>query len=216
MSSVTATHKVSDVEKYVQRQFGDESGVQVTTEDIIRWVNLGQDEIFRRIRPVKKTATTDLVAGQYDYTFPSDVFIVERLRVSGKTVQARSFQEADEYVNSTDPNNASTGAPQIWYEYGGKFMFWPVPDSSAVAGITIFYIPSPTVVTAGTNLLSVPDSYYGRLLEFVMAQAYEMDENLDASQIKSNQFSANLETQSLESSSEPATYPTITVLWEDM
>jgi hypothetical protein len=216
MSQVTATHTVSDVIKHVQRQFGDESGVQVTSEDIIRWVNLAQNEIFRRNEPVKATSTADLVAGQYKYTFPSNILQVEKMRANGSTVRYMSFQEAEEYVESTDPTNASTGTPQIWYEYGGTFMFWPVPDKSVVGGIDLFYVPVPTAVAAPTDILSVPDTYYNRLLEYVLKQAYEMDENFEAAQIKDAQFSEGLSSQSLDGSTEANVYPRITVLAEDM
>lgn len=216
MSSVTATRKVSEVATYVKRQFGDESGVQITDTDIIRWVNLGQQEIFIRNEPIKKTATAALVAGQYQYTFPSDVMRVERLRVSNKTIEQISFNESDEYINATDPNNDSDGTPQVWYEYGGSFMFWPVPNTSDANGITIYYVPAPTAVAALADTLSLPDVYYPRLLEYVMKQAYELDENFDASQVKSNEFATGLESQADDSSVDTSYYPRITVLPEDM
>jgi hypothetical protein len=216
MSTVTATRTVQDVLTYVKKQFGDFSGVQVTDTDIYSWINAAQIEIFNRNQPVKRVSTANLVAGQYKYTFPADILKVERLRISGVTVKYMSFQEADEYINQTDPLNVSSASPQVWYEYGGQFMFWPVPDASIVGGIEIFNVPAPTVVNAPANVLSVPDVYYNRLLEEVLRHAYEMDENFEAAQVKSAQFTEGLDLQSLTSSQDISTYPRITVLEEDM
>lgn len=216
MSSVTITHTANDVASYVKRQFGDESGVQVTDQDIIRWINMGQTEIFRRNKPIKKTGTADLVAGQYKYTFPTDVMQVEKLRVKGITIEQLSFQEAEEYINRVDPVTASTALPKVWYDYGGSFMFYPIPDTSSVGGIELFYVPEPTSISVITSQLSVPDAYYNRLLEYVMAQAHELDENFTASQVKSTQFQSGLDIQNLEDDNIRNTYPRVTVLWEDM
>ena len=42
------TLNIQDVANRVKRTFGDESGVQVTDDDIIRWVNDAQLEISRQ------------------------------------------------------------------------------------------------------------------------------------------------------------------------
>jgi hypothetical protein len=216
MSSVTITKTAQDVLNYVKKQFGDFSGVQVTDSDIFTWINAAQLEIVTRNEPVKRVSTTDLTAGQYKYTFPSDYLKVERLRVNGLTLRYMSFQEADEYINQTDPNNVATGVPQIWYEYGGQFMLWPVPNTTAVGAIEVFNVPAPTVVTAAANPLSVPDVYYNRLLEEFLRHAYEMDENFVASQVKASQFSQGLDLQSLGDSQDNSYYPRITVLEDDL
>jgi hypothetical protein len=216
MSSVTITHTVQHVLTYVKKQFGDFSGVQVTDTDIYAWIDAAQLEIFSRNQPVKRISTSDVVAGQYKYTFPDNILKVERIRINGITIDYMSFQEADEYINTTDPNNTSSSTPQVWYEYGGQFMFWPVPDTSIVGGIEIFNVPAPAAVTAPSNLLSVPDVYYNRLLEEVLRHAYEMDENFEAAQVKGSQFSEGLNLQSLQSSQDITTYPRITVLEDDM
>ena len=41
MSYLTSTYTGTDVSSYVKRQFGDESGVQITDEDIVHWINAG-------------------------------------------------------------------------------------------------------------------------------------------------------------------------------
>lgn len=216
MSAVTTTHTAKDVLDYIKRQFGDESGVQVSDEDIIRWTNVSQYEIVRRNRPIKATSTAELTADTYKYTFPDNVLEVERIRVNRKTIENRSFQDADVYINSVDPDNTQTGQPVFWYEYGGTFMLWPVPDGTVVDGIEIFYIPAPTKLETSADALTIPDVYYNRLLEDVLRQAYELDENYEASAMKQQQFENNMDRQTGDDSAEATTYPRITVLPEDL
>lgn len=216
MSFVKASRTVTDLKKYVQRMFGDESSVQVTDEDIVRWANLGQQEIFRQNEPLKSTGTADLVAGQSTYAFPDNILQVQGIRINGMPLQFVSFQEAQDRIVVNDPTNSQTGTPQFWYEYGGNFFLYPVPSAGQVAGIQIFYIPTPVLLTAITDNLTVPDTYFGRLCEFVMSQAYEMDENFEAASVKVQQFAAGMNQLSLDQSVEPNVYPTITILDDDL
>lgn len=212
----SATKKASDVIKYVQRQFGDESGVQIKSEDVIRWINSGQTEIFRRNEPLKATSSADLVNGQHTYTFPGGILKIQSILVNGVPVPARTYQEAEEYILSNDPNRTQTGQSQIWYEWGGDFTLWPTPDSNVVGGIVIKYIQAPTEVNTETDTLSIPDMYFNRLVEYVLSQAYELDENWNAADMKATQFGSNLESQLNQNNVQRNTYPTITVLDEDL
>lgn len=216
MSGITATHTVQHVFDHVTRQFGDESGVQITQNDVVRWVNQGQDEIFRRAKPVKATATADLIGGQRAYTFPDNILEVQALHVNGKPVAYKSFQDAEQYIIDKDPQNIVVAdLPEMWYEWGGNFIFWPTPSKNLTAGIFIYYIPSVTLVTGLNNDLSIPDRFYNRLLEYVLAQAYEMDENWEGSNRKSVQFDSKIESDVNNLNVQYDVYPTITVLEED-
>lgn len=215
MSAMTSTHTVDDVYKDVTRQFGDEAGVQITQEDVFRWVNSGQEEIVYNNTPIKSVATADIIGGTSTYTFPDNIYKVQSLHVNGVKVDYRTFQEAEEYIIKEDPNKVVTGNPVIWYEWGGTFMLWPTPNADKTAGITIYYIPAVPRVSQLTDLLFIPDPYYNRLLEYVMAQAYELDENWDGAQIKATQFDQGIQKQD-RSSIQYDTYPLITILEEDM
>lgn len=216
MTYLSATRTAQNVIDYVKRQFGDESGVQITDADVIRWINAGQDEIFRRNEPIKASSTSDVVLGQHTYQFPVGILKIQSLLYKGKPIPNMSYQEAEEYILDEDPNRTQTGDPQIWYEWGGDFTFWPTPDASIVNGLSIKYIKAPTQVAAAANTLSIPDMYFNRLVEYVLQQAYELDENWAAAENKANQFDGNLMQQNGSESTVSNLYPRITVLDEDL
>lgn len=214
-SYISKTKLVSDILAYVKRQFGDESGVQISNDDIIRWVNAGQDEIFRRQEPIKTTANANLVAGQDTYTFPADILRIQAIYVDGVPVPMKSTQEAEDYILDVDPKKTNTGQPILWYSWGNQFTFYPKPEGDITNGIELRYIQTPTPVSAPTDTLSIPDAYYNRLIEYVLQQAYELDENFAAADTKAQQFTQNLDTYSDRSIEGQNVYPSITVLEED-
>lgn len=216
MPSFTATHTAKEVADYVKRQFGDESGVQVTDADIIRWINYAQRDVFAKKEPLKSIATANLVGGQNQYTWPPNILQVQSLRVNNAPVKMLSFQTAEEYILDRDISHMETGQPQIWYEYGGQFFFWPMPDQSSTNGIQIFYIPAPTAIDSITDTLTIPDTYFNALIDYVVSQAYELDENFDAAQLKAQSFSDYMDDKDTDGAVEHSTYPTITVLADDL
>ena len=211
------TKRVKDVADSVKRQFGDEAGIQVTDDDIIRWINDAQLEILSQNRVLKGKSTTDLVSGQFEYPFPDvPILDVQSIWVDGQKVEYRSFNEFEEYVIGEDPNRTSSGTPTIWTEWAGTLVFYPTPNTDGTANVTIYYTQGPTVVSTVNDQLSVPDIYVPRILEYCMGQAYELDEDYQASSMKMQQFSQGVGNLDFDGNDPKAdTYPIITVLNED-
>ena len=93
MSYLTSTYTGTDVSSYVKRQFGDESGVQITDEDIVHWINAGVNEIFRKNEPVKAIAQTDVTVDVSEYTFPPDVFKVQSILYNGVPLEQKHIRK---------------------------------------------------------------------------------------------------------------------------
>lgn len=210
------TKKASDVITAVQRQFGDEAGIQVTDSDIFRWINDAQREILVVNKTYKATAVTDLVAGTYEYTFPDEPIVdIQSIWINGTRIKYQSFPEFEEYSVANDPNRNNTGTPYVWTEWAGQFIFYPTPDTDSAGGIKIHYTRGATEVSSAADPLSVPDLYFNRVVEYCMAQAYELDEDYQASQMKLGQFTDGISSQNDTTIHESPFYPSITVLDED-
>ena len=218
MTLSPTTKKVSDVAVFIKRAFGDESAVQVTDDDIYRWINAAQQEILTKNKILKAVATTDLIAGTSEYLFPAqNIQEVQAINVKGRKIDYYSFQEAEDYIINADPDKTASGTPTSWYEWGGTFYLYPIPDTTVVNGIKIYYVNSPTIVAIQADLLSVPDIYFNRIIEYCLSQAYEMDEDTQNSQYKLGQFNSGLDIMSNAATSVHASYyPRITVLEDDL
>jgi hypothetical protein len=112
------TRTVTDVITSVKRQFGDESAVQITDADIIRWVNDGQREIVDQNTTInQKLAKTDVIAGQDAYPLATDPALpnisrINSVRHDGTLLENITIQEAENYV----VGDGNTGTPEAWYE----------------------------------------------------------------------------------------------------
>lgn len=212
MSYGSKTRLVSEVITAVQRQFGDESGVQLENTDVIRWINDAQDIIVAKNKVLKAKSTTPSVEGQAAYTFPSDnIHQIESIHYNGYRVPNMSFPEAEEQIFQADPNSTTVGNPVLWYEWAGTFTFWPAPGE--VQNIDLYYTQRPAPVTLISDVLSLPDKYYQDVVRYCMQQAYEMDEDMANSQAKGQQFDASLNEKSEEErTAQNMTYETITTV----
>lgn len=206
-----STRTMQDVLRAVKRQFGDESGVQITDEDILRWTNDGQREINTKNKIIKAKATGNFTPGQADYPLPiEDAAEIISIHVQDVPITALTYPEAQQYIMSKVSENA-TGIPTLWYMFAGVMTFWPRPSSDL--RFSVLYVQNPTQVVTTTSPLGIPDKYYNTLIQYVLAQAYEMDEDWDASTYKAQQFSQTLDLMADEETTGTSlVYPTITVV----
>lgn len=205
-----ASKTAADVMQTVKRQFGDESGVQLEDADLIRWINDAQDEIVSRNKVLKAVSTLSATPNQATYKFPAErIHRVDSLHFGGQRIPNMSFAQAEETViGASDPT--AQGFPQLWYEYAGTFTFWPAPATGD--DITLYYTRQATPVTGMTSVLSIPDTYYRNVINYVMQQAYEMDTDMQAAATKREQFDTSLNQMAQEErSAQSMTYDTLTV-----
>ena len=202
----------NDLALRVRAQFGDTSGAQLGDPALLSWINDGQREIVNSNPILRATKIADFVAGQADYSFPSDkVLVIEAIYVDGYPIDNVSPQEAREYIKKQDPKaQHTTDLPSVWYERAGIITFYPVPQKTYVNGLKLEYIKNPTSLASLNSTLGVPDSYFNELVNYVIAQALEMDENYDAANYKIQQFREGLNRQNLKDTiSQNSLYPQV-------
>lgn len=216
MSLNTTTRTVAEVITEIRRTFGDEASVQVSDDDIIRWINSAQREILIKNKILKAVGTSDVTANVSEYDITGlNIVSIQSIHFKGRKVDYMSFQEAEEYIVNSDPEKTSTGDPIIWYEWGGMLNFYPVPKATEADALKIYYIPEPATVTLNSTL-TVPNAYFENVVQYVLARAYELDEDNENSQYKLGQFNERLDALSEQENYQgQQTYPRITVLEED-
>jgi hypothetical protein len=189
------THTGTDVASRVRTGFGDSSGAQLADSSILSWINDGQREIVNSNPILRATKITDVVAGQSDYSFPNDkVLSIEALYISGYPLTNLSPQAAREYIQAQDPAKLlNSERPDVWYERAGIITLFPVPNKTISNGLKLEYVSNPANLSVLGSTLAVPDRYFNELVSYVIAQALEMDENYDASNMKLRQFRDGLD-----------------------
>jgi len=213
----------SDVMTRVKRQFGDESGVQVIDADIIRWINDGQRHIVTQNEGLlEKSAYTNTVALQQDYSLPIDLLILRSIHLKDQpsasyfSIKYHTFNEFDQIVDGWDQTASDRGYPTIYTIYAGIIKLFPLPEISQTNGLKIYYNRVPVDVVDSTSALDVPLLYHEPLVKYCLQQAYEMDEDFDKSQAKAAEMNADLSLlRGRDDWKKQDLYPTITILAED-
>lgn len=208
---------VNSLGTHVRRAFGDEASIQISDDDIIRWTNAGMREILISHKVLKQKANTAITPGQYEYDISGlGILQIQTIRVGNRPVEFRSFQEFEDYIQEHDPHRNAKGQPRIWYKWGDTIGFWPTPDASVSGNIDIYYIARPTEVQGMTDEIGLPDEYFNRLVEYVLGQAYELDEDNENSGFKLGQFRQGLDIMAGDTDRpQNNLYGFITVLEED-
>ena len=194
MSYSSPTKTVGDVYYVVKRIFGDESGVQLTNDDIVRWINEAQVDISKQNQVLQTTATLPVTSGTATYALTSitpKIDSIASLLLDGRRIGNIPISQAEESISLTDPLGTETGSPQFWYAWGGDITFWPVPNKNYT--MLIRYIAQPTDITStSSDVLSLPDETFTDIVNFVLMKAYEMDENPQMMAVKQAEYSASV------------------------
>lgn len=194
----------------IKRIFGDESGVQLDNADIQRWANAAQQEIVTNNKAIKAKANLATVIGTSTYDFPAvKIQQIEALHYDNVRLENLPFAEAERIIISNDPSQTEQGTPVFWYEWDGEITVWPKPD--AVKNLTLYFTAYPEELTGDTGqTLGVPDKFYNAVVDYVLSKCYEMDEDMQSSQMAEQRFRAALENQMEdERQAQHMTYPVI-------
>ncbi len=214
---------VSDIKTRVKRQFGDESGVQITDADILRWINDAQREIVKRNEGLLEvTALANATKDIQEYTLPTNLLILRSLKYKDFStpsyyyLRGVSFTEFNEYIDGWD-GSSDRGTPIVFSVFSGKYQVFPTPAVDLTNGFKLYYNRRPTDVTADGDTPDLPDLYHESIVKYCVAQAYEIDEDWDGVSLKTSQMEADIAgLRGRMDWKAQDTYPTITVRYEDL
>ena len=202
------TVKLGDIKQSVKRQFGDESGYQLDDSDIVRWANLAQMEIVSKNKVLRATTVLfNSAEGIPLYEKPDDTLQVNSCQYKGLLLASVGLDEfiSKGYRIDGQPNKDTETTE--WTQMAGNIYVNGKPSHSE--GLTIVYVPEPTELTVDSDVISVPDRYYNRILEFILSKAYEMDEDWNGHQVQRQMFEDNLVSLSNEESDTYGPYPVV-------
>lgn len=186
------TKSSADVINDVQRAFGDESGFQITTSDIIRWINNAQLEIaMRNPEILPAVAVANSTQGQTDYPLLANVpnvMTLQSVHYRSRPVKNLPFQEAELYLMKGDNVQNPTGQPIFWYERAGIVTFYPGTPDTGTGYVKFFYQKKPDTITGASQTLGLPDLYYNAIVDFCLEQAYLLDENAQLASVAGTKF----------------------------
>jgi hypothetical protein len=197
MVQVTGTR----IANRVKRQFGDESGVQVTDNDIINWLNDALTEAAVQNESINLSsgllasvagadtlllvgASTEFAAVHSLHYRPSPTQPYSPLTF----VSNRSFSELFPTWGDT-----ATGVPLFYTKHSGnEVKIYPSPAISDAQGFIVYYNSFFDEYLDLEDTMNISPRYFQYLLEYCLMKAYEMDENWEAADRKASFIQATL------------------------
>lgn len=192
---------VSEMFVRVRRAFGDDFGTRITINDLVRWANDGQREIAMKNELLQVKGSVPLVAEDPEYPFPANILKLLAVTYRGQPLEGMGFKE---FLNFTqDSEGIVTGEPRIFTPFAGSLRLHPTPKLSE-GEVALFYIRQPVdIVADDPNDLNttytpttseLPQQYHIRLVEYMLAQAAELDDD----DVKYERKRTEFETRTLE------------------
>lgn len=101
-------------------------------------------------------ATTDLVASQQEYSFPSDILKIKSVEVTydGSTWYKAAFMDVNEKGSPNDSTSITdefTQSEPFVDIMDNSLMLYPIPTSAVTAGLKIYYEKLPTALSADAS-----------------------------------------------------------------
>jgi hypothetical protein len=214
---------VNTITTLVKRQFGDESGVQITDSDITTWINAAMRQIVLQNEGLLEVlSVSNLVGNQQEYDLPVDNLIFRGMHLRTNTgnwlrLQGLTWVDFNEKLDGAIEDTSRSGDPAFYTLYGSKIIIYPIPAVTRTNALKIFYSRAPIDVTTGLDIPELPVLYHDAIVKYCLQQAYEMDENPELAGIKATELNADLmQLRGRLSWPNQERYQTITVLDEDM
>jgi hypothetical protein len=214
---------VSDIITRVRRKFGDESAVQVTDADLIRWINDGQRQIVLKNETLlEKTSVADSIVNQQEYTLPADLLILKFVQYresdtsAYKRLRGMTITDFNEHIDGWADGGVAEGVPQIYTLHMGKIICYPTPGSAITAAFKIYYNRAPVDVTLTSDTPDLPLLYHDTLVSYCLQQAYELDEDPESATGEADKVIQDIDLlRTREDWKVQERYPVITILVED-
>lgn len=208
---------VSEIHTRITRQFGDESGAQFDLNDTLRWINDAQKDIARASGLLQVTASSSTVIGTAAYALPASILSLRSVRFNGIVLGPLTINQAEELVNNYDAGTATigTGVPINFWVWGGQINLYPIPNS--VGTLKMYYVREPVEVTLGADTPELPVQFHPRIVEYCLAQAYELDNDRQGHATKMGQFTQGVAALTSLTEWQPqGAYPSVTISSDDI
>lgn len=215
---------LAQIKTDIKRTFGDESGVQVTDADIVRWANNAQLQVVLENESLMQTsALADVVTGTAEYALPTNLLILQGLAYKGPSdtsfnrLRGMDRVKFDEYIEGWDGSTYQQGLPLVYFVWAGKVTLYPTPDHTKVGAIKVYYNRRPVDLVNDADVSELPELYHNAITNICLTNAYEMDEDWDSVSNKGQQVNADIKLlRGREDWKAEEIYPTISVRAEDM
>lgn len=204
--------RYTDVTQRVRRAAGDDASLQFSDSDILNWINDAVTQCAVDNNLLQKTASSNLVVGQVDYSLPVDILKLHSIKIDNLKLPIKTLEEFDNLVAS---DGSESGTPRYAFVWASKLTVFPAPDGVKTLRVDYTYNPAAGSSASSTDELPLPVGYHRRVVDYCLAQVAEQDDDYARYQIKMQEFETGVAKLQDQHETQHDLYPGISVSPED-
>jgi len=202
---------LGEIKTSVKRQFGDESGAQITESDITRWANDAIRDIVRKVEITNQHRETNVVSGDGGYELPDNYMYIARVTYNNRLIRERKLQDLD--LESVGVDAVGNGEPESYYIWNNTVYLYPAPSSSGSGNLDIWYVSQPAALVSDADVPEIPTYMHEDIVRYCLARAKELDEDYQAATMFDSDYENRIMQARYEKSAQPTdSYPGVRVL----
>ena len=124
---------LSDIRTDVRNRLIETTADFFTNAELLTWINYGYKNFVQRTEWLEKMRAYPIVANQYDYTLPSDLVKVQKVRYRDN--QTVEIQDLEEWFDSVGTFQGTGTPPQIYrlFPWHSTLRIYPIPSAASEA-----------------------------------------------------------------------------------
>lgn len=153
----------------VSAKLGLENTVAGDQPLIDGWLNEGIAEVLTRSRVNVAVATMALTVGSSDYTLPTQILALDEIYVTdaSTSILSRMLRVSPQEILNMRIATQQQGAPPVrWYAQSGSSLLMVFPTPATADTLSIYYVPRPTALSAGSDTPSDVPSEWHKAIEY--------------------------------------------------
>lgn len=202
---------LGEIKTSVKRQFGDESGAQISESDIVRWANDALRDIVRKVEITNQHRETAVIAGDAGYELPDSFMYIARVTLDNRLLPERKLRDLD--LESRAVDETGSGTPESYYIWSNTLYLYPAPSTGGSSNLDIWYVSAPTALLVDEDVPEIPAYMHEDIVRYCLARAKELDEDWQAAALLNNDYESRVMQARYEQSAQPVdSYPSIRTL----
>lgn len=174
----------TEIETAARRAYNSVGDTFWSSEEIMNLIYFAQMELVREGLIIERRYTTNTVADQREYDYPSQLLSIKRITYDGEKLTPIDFRDDDE-ITLYDEDTTDSGEPKYYSIWNETILLRPIPSS--VAELKIYGYSEPQEVSI-TSTLEAPTLFHPRIVDFVVKEMVIKDSNFKAYDIYNNRW----------------------------
>lgn len=139
-----------------------------------------ESELAQEAIVIEKIYSTDSVADQREYDWPTNAISIRRVEYDGNKLRYTDFRE-DDSLTLSQSDTTESGTPDFYQLWDRTIYLRPIPDTADLV-IKIFTYDMPNLQSTGDANLDTPAHLHKDIINFVVANLAAKNQDMRTAQ----------------------------------